>query len=105
MNTSLLAHAPSLLPEPPLHDRPDRGAGTRRVVVLTPLMGGADGISEMTRQWVGVLESRVGHDIDSVDVWSLDDERRPAHASPQTGFRTAHGGRLRFSAFAISEAR
>ena len=87
-----------------MHEQPGRAGAARRVVVLTPLMGGADGISEMTRQWVSVLESRVGHDIDSVDVWSLDDQERPDHPSPQTGFRTAHGRRLGFSAFAISAA-
>src|SRR5205085_12535498 len=75
-----------------------------RVVVMTPRMGGADGISEMTRQWVRVLESRVGQDLASVDAWSLDDQRRPDDASPGIGFRTANGGRLRFSAFAVSEA-
>ena len=79
-------------------------SGTQRVVVMTPLMGGADGISEMTRQWVRVLESRVGRDIGSVEVWSLDDQARPDQPSPQTGFRTAHGGRIRFSAFAVAEA-
>jgi len=74
------------------------------VIVLTPLMGGADGISEMTRQWVHVLESHVGRDIESVDVWSLDDDARPETPAVATGFRTARGGRLRFSSFAVSHA-
>jgi hypothetical protein len=39
-------------------------------------MGGADGISEMTRQWVHVVESSVGRDAHSVEVWSLDDHTR-----------------------------
>jgi phosphatidylinositol alpha-1,6-mannosyltransferase len=67
-------------------------------------MGGADGISEMTRQWVRVLQSRVTHDVESVEVWSLDDQERPVGLPPPTGFRTAQGRRLRFSAFAVSEA-
>jgi phosphatidylinositol alpha-1,6-mannosyltransferase len=68
------------------------------------MMGGADGISEMTRQWVRVLESRVGRDIDSLEVWSLADAERPAAAAPTTGFRTAHGSRLRFASFALHAA-
>jgi phosphatidylinositol alpha-1,6-mannosyltransferase len=75
-----------------------------RVVVLTPMMGGADGISEMTRQWVRVLESRVGRDVGSLEVWSLDDERRPAAAAPATHVRSAHGSRIRFGAFALRAA-
>ena len=47
------------------------------VIVLTPIMGGHDGISEMTRQWVRVLESRAGRDVAAIDVWSLDDRTRP----------------------------
>jgi phosphatidylinositol alpha-1,6-mannosyltransferase len=75
-----------------------------RAIVLTPLMGGADGISEMTRQWVQVLESHVGCGIASVDVWSLDDHDRPESPAAGTTFRTARGGRLRFSSFAVSHA-
>jgi phosphatidylinositol alpha-1,6-mannosyltransferase len=68
------------------------------------MMGGADGISEMTRQWVRVLESRVGRDIDSLEVWSLADAERPAAAAPATGFHTAHGSRFRFASFALHAA-
>ena len=75
-----------------------------RVVVLTPMMGGADGISEMTRQWVRVLESRVGRDVGSLEVWSLDDGRRPAVAAPVTHFQSAHGSRIRFARFALRAA-
>src|ERR1041385_2581899 len=32
-----------------------------RVIVLTPKMGGADGISEMTRQWVHVRDRSEEH--------------------------------------------
>jgi phosphatidylinositol alpha-1,6-mannosyltransferase len=66
-------------------------------------MGGADGISEMTRQWVRVVESRLGSDAHAVEVWSLDDERRPPAAGPASTFRTARGGRLRFASFALAD--
>jgi len=68
------------------------------------MMGGADGISEMTRQWVRVLESRVGRDVGGVEVWSLDDERRPDAAAPSTQFQSAHGSRIRFGTFALRAA-
>jgi len=66
------------------------------------MMSGADGISEMTRQWVRVLESRVGKDVASVEVWSLDDQQLPA-AEPSTRFQTARGSRLRFASFAFAD--
>jgi phosphatidylinositol alpha-1,6-mannosyltransferase len=72
-----------------------------RIVFLTPLMGGADGISEMTRQWVHVVESRVGGEVRNVEVWSLDDEQRPSSAGPVSRFKTARGGRVRFASFAF----
>ena len=72
------------------------------VIVLTPMMGGADGISEMTRQWVRVLESRVGHGVGTLDVWSLDDATRPdMPAGASARFRTARGGRVRFASFGL----
>lgn len=64
-------------------------------------MGGADGISEMTRQWVHVVESRVGCEVQSVEVWSLDDEQRPSAAGTASTFKTARGGRVRFASFAF----
>jgi glycosyltransferase involved in cell wall biosynthesis len=69
-----------------------------RVIVLTPKMAGADGISEMTRQWVRILESRIGHDFGSLDVWSLDDGPLTAQ-SRATTFRTAGGSRSRFVSY------
>jgi glycosyltransferase involved in cell wall biosynthesis len=67
------------------------------------MMGGADGISEMTRQWVRVLQPRIGRDVDSLEVWSLDDAQPPAVMTPPVRFRTAHGGRLRFGSFAAAD--
>lgn len=66
-------------------------------------MGGADGISEMTRQWVRVIESRVGRDAQAVEVWSLDDQTRPPRLGAASTFRTARGGRLRFASFALTD--
>lgn len=62
-------------------------------------MAGADGISEMTRQWVRVLESCLLRDVGSLEIWSLDDEPRPAGPAA-TLFRTAGGSRSRFVSFA-----
>src|SRR5882757_4520428 len=76
------------------------------VIVLTPMMGGADGISEMTRQWVRVLESRVGQGVGAIDVWSLDDAARPEMPPGATArFRTASGGRWRFASFGFGGSR
>jgi phosphatidyl-myo-inositol dimannoside synthase len=82
----------------------DKGARAARFVFLTPLMNGADGISEMTRQWVSVIESRVGRDAQHVEVWSLDDQTRPLRMGAASTFRTAGGGRLRFASFGLTDA-
>jgi phosphatidylinositol alpha-1,6-mannosyltransferase len=74
-----------------------------RFVFLTPLMGGADGISEMTRQWVRIVESRIGCDAGAVEVWSLDDHRQPSSLGAGSTFRTARGGRVRLASFALTD--
>lgn len=79
------------------------GRTVRRVIVLTPMMGGADGVSEMTRQWVRVLESRVGRDVGTLEVWSLDDTERPAGTAAATVFHSARGGRIRFASLAVRD--
>jgi phosphatidylinositol alpha-1,6-mannosyltransferase len=66
-------------------------------------MGGTDGISEMTRQWVRVVESRVGRDARQVEVWSLDDPTRPPRVGADSTFRTARGGRLRFASYGLTD--
>src|SRR5215831_15204572 len=72
-------------------------------IVLTPAIAGADGISEVTRQWVRALEGLTEHGVGSLEVCSLDDSKRPElHGA--TRFRTAHGQRLRFVAFALRRA-
>jgi phosphatidyl-myo-inositol dimannoside synthase len=66
-------------------------------------MSGADGISEMTRQWVRVVESRAAIDAHAVEVWSLDDHTRPAGIDRPSTFRAARGGRLRFGWFGLTD--
>jgi phosphatidyl-myo-inositol dimannoside synthase len=66
-------------------------------------MSGADGISEMTRQWVRVVESRAGVDAHAVEVWSLDDHTRPSRIGTTTTFRAARGGRVRFGSFGLAD--
>ena len=66
-------------------------------------MSGADGISEMTRQWVRVVESRALRDGHAVEVWSLDDHTRPSGLHTASTFRAACGGRVRFSSFGLTD--
>ncbi len=65
------------------------------------MMGGVDGISEMTRQWVRVLESRVGRHVGALEVWSLDDGARPGTVAAATTFHAARGSRLHFASLAV----
>ena len=44
-----------------LRARQEAGARITRIVVLTPLAGGADGISELTRQVVRALDGAGDH--------------------------------------------
>jgi len=73
-----------------------------RFLFLTPLKGGADGISEMTRQWVRVVQSRLADDVGQIEVWSLDDDPEPPKAVG-LAFRTAEGSRLKFASFALRD--
>jgi len=66
-------------------------------------MSGADGISEMTRQWVRVIESHARRDGHAVEVWSLDDQTRPSGLRTASTFRAARGGRVRFSSFGLTD--
>ena len=66
-------------------------------------MSGADGISEMTRQWVRIVESRADRDGHAVEVWSLDDDTRPSGLHASSTFRAAGGRRIRFSSFGLTD--
>jgi glycosyltransferase involved in cell wall biosynthesis len=75
----------------------------RRFLVLTPALDGADGISELSRQVVGVLVDEAGPE--RVDVWALDGEHRlsrPGAATP--AFRTARGSRARMVRWTLARA-
>ena len=74
--------------------------GVRRIVVATPAIGGRDGISEASRQWVAALERLAP--TTPIEVWSLGDAERPeCLTSPRTAFKTARGNRFTFSSFAL----
>lgn len=71
---------------------------TSRIVLLTPLAGGTDGISEMTRQWASAFSTADA----TVEVWSLDDNRAAAAClPPHVRLRTARGSRVRFATFGL----
>lgn len=77
-----------------------------RIIVLTPQMVGADGISAVSREVVSILEARIGSGIDALDVWSLGDAQPPAaFAGRRCRFRTAGGNRLAFASFGVRDAR
>jgi phosphatidylinositol alpha-1,6-mannosyltransferase len=71
------------------------------VLLLTPQMGGADGVSELSRQAVAAFEAQIGATVASLEVWSLTDRERPQGLAPQIRFRTAEGSRFRFGMFAL----
>jgi phosphatidylinositol alpha-1,6-mannosyltransferase len=77
--------------------------GTREVLVLTPAMDGADGISEVSRQIVTALT-----DLDpavAIDVWALAGGSPSDRALGRARFCSAGGSRTRLSAWAINRAR
>ena len=71
-----------------------------RVLVLTPALDGADGISEVSRQVVDALVSAWGED--AVEVWTLAGGQPPS--SPRVAFRSAGGVKTRFLAWALARA-
>jgi phosphatidyl-myo-inositol dimannoside synthase len=84
-----------------------------RVIIVTTGLGGADGVSELTRQWVEAFacpaeaEGRQGTADPSprhVEIWSLTDRSRPPCVPAHMTFRTAAGSRLRFVALALFNA-
>jgi len=77
--------------------------GIREVLVLTPAIDGADGISEVSRQVVAALAG-LGPAIE-IDVWALDGSLPPERPMPGARFRSANGSRTRLSAWALARAR
>ena len=77
--------------------------GVREVLVITPAIDGADGISEVSRQFVAGLDT-----LDPairVEVWALDGAAPPDRSLGRATFRSAGGSRTRFSAWALARAR
>lgn len=73
-----------------------------RIVVVTPGLGGADGVSEVTRQFVDAFTPFALSGDAAVEVWSLADADRPEWlASPSIRFRTAAGRRAAFASFGL----
>jgi phosphatidylinositol alpha-1,6-mannosyltransferase len=71
-----------------------------RVLVLTPALDGADGISEVSRQAVDALVSAWGSEC--VEVWTLAGGQPPD--GPRVAFRSAGGVKTRFIAWALARA-
>ena len=71
-----------------------------RVLLLTPALDGADGISEVSRQAVEALVSAWGEP--GVEVWTLAGGQPPG--SPRVTFRSAGGVKARFIAWALARA-
>ena len=73
-----------------------------RVLLLTPSLDGADGISEVSRQTASACAAEVG--AENVEVWSFRGEC-PQNASLSIGaFRSAGGRRSRLARWAIAQA-
>jgi phosphatidylinositol alpha-1,6-mannosyltransferase len=71
------------------------------LIVLTPQMTGADGVSRMAREVVAALQAQLGSTVSSLDVWSLSDAAAPEGLHPATCFRPARGSRVAFASFAL----
>lgn len=71
-----------------------------RVLVLTPALDGADGISEVSRQAVDALVAAWGEQ--SVEVWTLDGGA--PRNGPPVAFRSARGVKRRFIAWVLARA-
>lgn len=76
-----------------------------RLIVVAPGFEGADGASELARQWVDALRGVASANRARLEVWSLTDTTRPAELPPEVGFRTAAGSRWRFAVMALRAGR
>ncbi|HKT81150.1 MAG TPA: glycosyltransferase, partial [Vicinamibacterales bacterium] len=77
--------------------------GVREILILTPSMDGADGISEVSRQVVAAV-GRLTPEID-VEVWALAGGQSTDDRTAHVRFRSAGGSRTRVSAWALARAR
>lgn len=78
------------------------GALRDRIVVVTVGLSGADGASELSRQWVAALAPLAAAGDADLEVWSLEDRERPACLDAlRVGFRSAQGSRMTFASFGL----
>jgi phosphatidylinositol alpha-1,6-mannosyltransferase len=73
-----------------------------RTILVTPGLGGADGVSELTRQWVDALAALAAERGGPLEVWSLMDPVRPLALPASVTFRTAAGSRWRFAMLVLA---
>jgi glycosyltransferase involved in cell wall biosynthesis len=76
----------------------DRGAG---ILVLTPGVGGRDGVSRLSRELVSTLAELAPSS--ELTVWSLSDREAPSGLPGRVSFRGASGGRHRIAAWAAAQ--
>lgn len=77
-----------------------------RVVIMTPGVGGADGISAVTRMYAHALAAQIGAGLGAVELWTL--AERPADVPALDAGVTVHaasGSRVRFARFALRATR
>lgn len=72
------------------------GGSVRRILLLSPGAGGADGISTLTRQYVHALARIAAKAGATLEVWSLDDAAAPPGLPAGLHMRCASGRRARF---------
>ncbi|MDO8795106.1 MAG: glycosyltransferase family 4 protein [Vicinamibacterales bacterium] len=78
--------------------------GVTRLLLLTPGVGGADGISTLSRQYVQALSALARDAGATLEVWSLADSARPDVLPRETAFSGAGGRRWRFAARSLTAA-
>jgi phosphatidylinositol alpha-1,6-mannosyltransferase len=73
-----------------------------RVIVVAPGFGGADGASELTRQWVEALDGLAAATGASLEAWSLSEAARPAAMPARIDFHGAAGRAWRLASTALT---
>lgn len=72
-----------------------------RIVLMTPRIGGADGVSAVSRQYLRVIEQWASDIEARVEVWTLCDEPRPAGVAERLEFYSAADSQIAFAARAV----
>src|SRR5438445_5652188 len=77
-----------------------------RILILTPDLNGADGISEVSRQVVRAFRAEQGDHISEVVVWSLADAAYKTGGNSRSGivYRPALRNKLRFAVWGLQAA-